>query len=210
MNEVLSDAQQLEKLHFLENIVKKGFQQFLDVGQALAEIKEARLYKAEGHKSFAEYVKNKFNYNLNYCNYLMNTADMIKRLEALDDDSFVMPTSEAQCKALAPLIKKEEINDEKIGQIKDVLTKIKEEEVRPTAKAIQATIAQLYPDTLPPEKDPTEFNEKSFGNSLTTICNQMQNISEDDIRNFFADQARAEQKKLFITEIRKLLLILEA
>ena len=38
----------------------------------------------------------------------------------------------------------------------------------------------------------------------------MQNISEEDIRNFFADQSRAEQKSMFISEIRKLLTILES
>jgi len=209
-NEVLSDAKQQERLHELENTVRKGFQQFLEVGRALSEIRERRLYKADDFRSFGEYVKARFNYNLSYCNYVMNTADMIRRLEDCHDDSFVMPSSEAQCKALAPLIRKEELNDAKMDQIKEVLTKIKEEDVRPTAKAIQATIAELYPDTLPPEKDPAEFNERTFGNSLNNICLQMQNISEDDLRNFFADQERAARKELFVSEIRKLLAILEA
>ncbi len=209
MNEVLDDAKKLERLHELEAEIKQGFRQFLAVGNALAEIKLKRLYKAEDYKGFAEYVKAKFNYNLSYCNYVMNTAEMIKRLEAVQDDTFQLPTSEAQCKALQPIMKKEPVSEEKVAQVKEVLAKIKEEDVRPTAKAIQATIAELYPDAVPPEKDPTEFNERTFGNSLNKICCQMQNISEDDIRNFFADQSRAEQKSMFISEIRKLLLILE-
>lgn len=209
MNEVLDNAKDLEHLHELESRIRQGFRQFLAVGNALAEIRMNRLYKLEDFKSFAEYVKAKFNYNLAYCNYVINTAEMIKRLEAVQDDSFALPTSEAQCKALQPILKKE-VSEEKVEQVKQVLAKIKEEDVRPTAKAIQATIAELYPDALPPEKDPTEFNERVFGNSLNKICSQMQNISEEDIRNFFADQSRAEQKSMFISEIRKLLTILES
>lgn len=209
MNEVLDNAKDLEHLHELESRIREGFRQFLDVGNALAEIRMKRLYKLEDFKSFAEYVKAKFNYNLAYCNYVINTAEMIKRLEAVQDDSFALPTSEAQCKALQPLLKKE-VSEEKVEQVKQVLAKIKEEDVRPTAKAIQATIAELYPDALPPEKDPTEFNERVFGNSLNKICSQMRNINEEDIRNFFADHSRAEQKSMFISEIRKLLTILES
>lgn len=210
MNDVLDDAKKLERLHELEAEIKQGFRQFLAVGNALTEIKLNRLYKLEDYKGFAEYVKAKFNYNLSYCSYVMNTAEMIKRLEAVHDGSFALPTSEAQCKALQPILKKEPVSEEKVEQVRQVLAKIKEEEVRPTAKAIQATIAELYPDALPPEKDPNEFNERTFGNSLNRICSQMQNINEDDIRNFFADESRAEQKSMFISEIRKLLLILES
>ena len=38
----------------------------------------------------------------------------------------------------------------------------------------------------------------------------MRNINEEDVRNFFADHSRAEQKSMFISEIRKLLTILES
>ncbi len=210
MNEVLDEARQLEKLHELETVVRTGFRQFLEVGRALAEIKEARLYQAEGYRSFAGYVKSKFNYNLSYCNYLMNTAELIRRLEDLGDDTIAVPSTEAQCKALAPLIRKEKIDDEKIDRVRQVLAKVKEEETQPSAKAIHSAIAELYPETLPPERNPEEFNARAFGNSLNTICCQMRNIREDDLKHFFADQSRAEQKEHFITEIRKFLLLLEA
>lgn len=210
MNEVLDEARQLEKLQELETVVRNGFRQFLEVGRALAEIREGGFYKAEGYHSFSTYVRSKFNYNPAYCSYLINTSEMIHRLEALEDDSIMLPTTEAQCKALAPLIRKEEISDHSIDRIRQVLARVREEETRPSAKAIRNAIAELYPETLPPEKDPDEFNEKAFGNSLNTICAQMRNIREDDLRHFFADQSRAEQKEHFISEIRKLLLLLEA
>ena len=73
MNEVLDNAKDLEHLHELESRIRQGFRQFLAVGNALAEIRMNRLYKLEDFKSFAEYVKAKFNYNLAYCNYVINT-----------------------------------------------------------------------------------------------------------------------------------------
>ena len=59
MNTVITSIDEANDLARLEAIVAKGLQTFLEVGAALTEIWDRKLYRAE-HATFADYCKTKW------------------------------------------------------------------------------------------------------------------------------------------------------
>ena len=67
------------RLAELEKMIAKGKQTFVEVGLALAEIRDLRLYKRE-YSSFSEYCREKWGWNKSYAYYMIDSAEVVKAL----------------------------------------------------------------------------------------------------------------------------------
>src|SRR6266852_2792693 len=63
-----------DRLVFLEGIIERGFQTFLEVGTALQEIKDQKLWKPR-YVSFEEYCHAKWKWTLRYSNKIIRSAE---------------------------------------------------------------------------------------------------------------------------------------
>ena len=67
------------RLAELEKVIARGKQTFVEVGLALAEIRDLRLYKRE-YGSFSEYCREKWGWETVYAYYMIAGAEVVKEL----------------------------------------------------------------------------------------------------------------------------------
>lgn len=89
-----------ERLAELEAAVERGLWTFVEVGEALQEIRDSRLYK-ERHGTFEIYCDQRWGFTGNYANKQIAAAEVVAALGT----SVPRPANEAQARALAPLRK---------------------------------------------------------------------------------------------------------
>ena len=78
-HEMVMSIRNSERLEELEKLIAKGQQTFVEVGMALAEIRDLRLYKRE-YSSFAEYCQIKWGWKRTYAHYIIDSAEVVKSL----------------------------------------------------------------------------------------------------------------------------------
>ena len=85
-----------QRLAELEKVIHRGKKSFVEVGLALAEIRDMRLYKPE-FKTFMDYCKEKWGWGKGYCNHVIRAAQVVG---ALPETATIVAT-EAQARELA-------------------------------------------------------------------------------------------------------------
>lgn len=78
MSSAIEVKEDFERLH---QVVREGLQTFVQVGEALAEINERRLFKVSGYANFDDYCKAEFNFGGNYGRKLIRSADIAKEFD---------------------------------------------------------------------------------------------------------------------------------
>jgi hypothetical protein len=95
------DATEQADLARLETIVDRGLTGFVEVGNALLEISDRRLYRAT-HSTFQEYVQEKWNMTARRAYQLCEAAEVVKALpENVNNCSHSRITNEGQARELA-------------------------------------------------------------------------------------------------------------
>ena len=85
-------------LESCEAIIEAGLETFYEVGQALACVRDAELYRAQ-YVTFQAYLKERWGFSFGWANRLMSSADVVKSLAATPTP----PASVAIAEELAPL-----------------------------------------------------------------------------------------------------------
>lgn len=80
-HEIVVRIREDERLAELEKVIAKGRKTFVEVGLALAEIRDTRLYKRE-YGSFSEYCREKWGWEKSYAYYMIEGAEVVKALPA--------------------------------------------------------------------------------------------------------------------------------
>jgi hypothetical protein len=93
------DVAERARLQELESIVEKGLQTFYEVGKALDEIREQKLYR-ETHKTFEAYCQEKWGMARQTANRFIGAARVMEILEPIGSK---IPTKESQIRPLAQL-----------------------------------------------------------------------------------------------------------
>jgi len=96
-HEMVMSIRESQRLEELERVIAKGQKTFVEVGLALAEIRDLRLYKRE-YSSFAEYCRKKWGWTRQYVNYQIAGAKV--RAELPEKVATIVAT-EAQARELA-------------------------------------------------------------------------------------------------------------
>ena len=89
-----------ERLAELEQTIARGLVQFLEVGLALIEIRDARLYR-EHHGTFEAYCRERWGFRRAHAYRLIQSARVAQTLSPMGDNA---PGSERQARELVPLL----------------------------------------------------------------------------------------------------------
>ena len=88
-----------QRLVELEKTIARGKKTFVEVGLALAEIRDLRLYKRE-YGGFEEYCREKWGWEKAYANHVIRAADVVK---SLPDNLATIVATETQARELAKI-----------------------------------------------------------------------------------------------------------
>ena len=110
MNELTKT--ETSELNLLERVIERGRQTFMEVGNALAKIRDARLYRSN-HKTFEEYCQDRWNFSKTHANRLLIAAQVVERMTPIgvkdnlspigDKPELPLPIKESQARPLAAL-----------------------------------------------------------------------------------------------------------
>ena len=90
-----------KRLDELERTIERGLQTFVNVGNALREIRDDGLYGVE-HDTFEKYCRARWGFEPNYARRLMAGAEVTENLRAVPIGT-VLPTTESQARPLTKL-----------------------------------------------------------------------------------------------------------
>jgi hypothetical protein len=100
------------KLSELESVIERGVQTFAEVGDALAEIRDGRLYR-QTHGTFEDYCRERWGFQRNYANKIISAADVIGALGTVVPK---IPT-ERQARELVPLLSTPDVMREVVESV---------------------------------------------------------------------------------------------
>lgn len=96
----MNDITTLERLNELELVIEKGLQTFVEVGNALMEIRDTRLYR-EQFGTFEDYCRDRWGMSKMHAYRLIDAAQVVTNLES--NQLVTFPSNEAQTRPLAQL-----------------------------------------------------------------------------------------------------------
>ena len=82
-----------------EQVIEEGRQTFMDVGNALMQIKENRLYKVS-YSNFGDYCKERWGFTQQHAGRLISGTNIVNRIKSVPTGS-ALPQSENQTRALS-------------------------------------------------------------------------------------------------------------
>jgi hypothetical protein len=88
-----------ERLAVLEATIERGLQTFIEVGKALLEIRDDRLYRQQGFTTFEAYCQERWNWSHRHANRQIEAARVVQNLGPIGPK----PKNEAQARELARL-----------------------------------------------------------------------------------------------------------
>jgi hypothetical protein len=97
MNDTIITIEESKRLIALEGVIQTSLGTFMEVGNALAEIRDRRLYRIE-HQTFEDYCREKWGMNRAYANHLVRASDAVK---SLPPEMATIVATESQARELA-------------------------------------------------------------------------------------------------------------
>ena len=91
-----------QRLSVLEGVIEQGLSAFVEVGEALLEIRNSRLYR-ESHYTFGDYCRERWELDKPYAHRLIVAAEVTAKVTAMVPTGTTAPANEAQPRELAPL-----------------------------------------------------------------------------------------------------------
>lgn len=143
MNELMTRTDR-EQLARCEEVINSGLKTFLDVGEALAVIRDDRLYRSE-FQTFGQYCRARWGFNDRRASQLISAADVVSTIV---ETGLPAPANEGQARALARV---PESDRAAVWQ-----ATVERTEGHPTAAAVHETAGLLAgdewvePDDAPP------------------------------------------------------------
>lgn len=108
-----SEAQSLSQC---EQIIRKGLETFIEVGNALVKIRDQHLYHSS-HNTFEDYCRDKWKFTSRQANRLMLASGVVENLKSdqlVSSTPAAIPDNEAQARPLAPLTPPQQIEAARI------------------------------------------------------------------------------------------------
>lgn len=166
-------TKQSRQLAQLENVIEAGVRTFVDVGNALMEIREARLYR-QTHTTFEDYCKERWGFSMRHANRLISSACITERVGPTGPK----PQTESQARPLTKLPPEQqseawsEACERSGGQ--------------PTAKQVDEVVRERTQEKPPPKPAPTpkRYTERAPVSDAATYAymaiSQLERIRDDD------------------------------
>jgi hypothetical protein len=135
------------KLTDCERIIESGLQTFVEVGTALSEIRDSKLYRME-YGTFEDYCRERWGMSRSYAHRMIDSSEVVQMLPMGN-----IPTSERQARPLAKLPAAEQA-----PAWQDAVQTAKAEERKVTAKDVEQAVERRTsatfnptPNTRPPD-----------------------------------------------------------
>jgi phage N-6-adenine-methyltransferase len=126
------------RLETLERVIERGLATFVEVGEALIEIRDRRLYR-DSHASFEHYCLDRWGFRRAHAHRLIQSARVLQTLSPMGDT----PASERQARELTPLLHQPE-------QLRKAWSDARERATQAgtplTARLVRAAVATRLPD----------------------------------------------------------------
>ena len=126
-----------QKLLALERIIEEGLRTFTDVGSALLQIRDGKLYQPQ-YSSFEEYCQEKWDMEHSHAYRLMDSAKVMANLKTSPIGE-VLPTNESQTRPLASLSPEQQVEAWKEATTKAPTGK------KPSARLVQKIVNRFRP-----------------------------------------------------------------
>jgi hypothetical protein len=144
---------ELSQLRECEAVIERGQKTFIEVGNALATIKEGKLYKAH-YKTFEKYCKDKWGYTKSHAYRMIESAQVVENLSPMGDKNskggVTLPKTEREARPLAQL----ETPKEQAKAWAEVVKESEKTGEPITAAAVEAVVERHLPP--PPAPEPSE------------------------------------------------------
>lgn len=88
-------------LEELESIIERGLETFVEVGQALLEIRDGRKYRERKFMTFEDYCKERWGFRRETADRYIRSAEVVAVINPI---GLVPPSNDAQARELAPLL----------------------------------------------------------------------------------------------------------
>jgi len=98
VNDIISQRE-ADWLSELEETIQHGLKTFVDVGNALLEIRDNRLYR-EGYRTFEDYCRDRWGMSKQHANRIIGAYEVSENLAPIDS---VLPATESQARPLTSL-----------------------------------------------------------------------------------------------------------
>lgn len=127
------------RLMYCETIIEKGFNTFVEVGKALFEIRNNKLYRY-AFSTFESYCKDRWQLKRQRAYELMDAAEVVTTLSEISDKAILIdvPSKESHAAALGKI--PQELRSEVWAK---VVAQNKKDGIAVTAKVIQAVFTQI-------------------------------------------------------------------
>ena len=141
------DGAQSSRLHQLETVIQSGLNTFYEVGNALVEVRETRLYRAK-HPTFEAYCREKWGMTRQHANRMISAAQVVEELEP----SGSKPASEAVARPLARLEPEQRQEAWELAQTKAGGNAV-------TGAHVEAAASEIAPRAPATAKAPASFDD---------------------------------------------------
>jgi hypothetical protein len=93
------------RLRELEDVIDRGLSTFVEVGEALLEIRDGRLYRST-HATFEDYCRDRWRMGRSHAYRLMEGAEVVRLLSPMGDT----PPSERVARELVPVLRRDPVS----------------------------------------------------------------------------------------------------
>jgi hypothetical protein len=146
-------------LKSLETVIDKGLSHFIEVGTALKEISENKLYR-ENYRTFESYVSKRFEIQKTHAYQLIAAVEVKEDLSAIAD-KIELPKNEAQYRELAKL------PDDAVSEVwTSVVETCEEQGEFVTAKRVKDAVDVFRGEIVEPEPEPEQAADPDAGKLL--------------------------------------------
>ena len=193
-------ASEQEELDRCEKTISKGWNSFIEVGEALLKIRDAKLYR-DSHERFEDYCREKLQYQKSQAYRLMDAARVVRLISPIGEvsaDGVMHPTCEAQVRPLVGL------KDHDIKTVWQKAAATAQAEERPiTARLVQTQVRAITPrdtsntrrpDTTPNNKD---IAWKLFQRILKLIDEGEKRAEADHLKNQILNLIPRIKRRIF-------------
>ena len=141
---------ELSRMGQLEEVLRRNMQSFVEVGNALKEIRDGRYYR-QAYGTFEAYCKGQWGMSKPYATQTIGAFEVRSNLVAI---ATILPTTESQCRPLTSL--SPETQQQAWARALEIAG-----ESQPTAKIVSAAVAELFPKPEPKSSDSEEDDSES-------------------------------------------------
>ena len=143
----------IEEFQRQDEIVKRGAAAFIEVGEALAKIRDGELWKASIYKSWAAYCRSVAALSKSYANRLIEASNVVSALRQVvpigATGDAMLPTAESQVRALLLLESTEQRGEA-------WLMACEKTKGQPTAAQVKEVVLEMLPEKDTPASKPAK------------------------------------------------------